>query len=158
MVRGKTLTGFRADRRSEYFAPLITFPGSQIWCAELGTFQTGEALFLLYRTMIIYPPAFSLYLFIWLLKFVHGKIISFFRHVMHSLCITVEWEHRSFVKPHVWINPEYPQQHPASPGDTRLQRTPFKTPLNGQTHKRHHCAELAISHQHFRVNWLIWCF
>ena len=42
---GESSQDSQSDRHDEYFAPLITFLGTQTWYNELGTFQRGVALF-----------------------------------------------------------------------------------------------------------------
>lgn len=87
MVHGRRLSGFRVDRYNEYFAPWITFLGTQTWYTELGTFHRGVALFFFYyarQWQYTHPPSL-LYSFTKLLLFVQGKLISFLRFMVLSL-------------------------------------------------------------------------
>lgn len=117
--------------------------------------------FLLYKTMTIYPLAFSSLFVHKTAKVCSGKT-HFIPQIHDALIIyhgTLQWQDTSFMKPCIRINPAYPQWHLAllrAHLTTKYLR-PFKTPLNVQTHKRHHCTKWAISHSHLRVNWLIWC-
>ena len=161
MVHGRRLSGFRVDRYDEYFTPLITFLGTQTWYTELGTFHRGVALFLLLlcKTMTIYPPAFSS-LFIHKTANVCSGKTHFIPQIHGALIIyhgTLQWQDTSFAKPCLRINPAYPQRHLVLLRGhlTTKYLRPFKTPLNVQTHKRHHCTKRAISHSHLGVNWLI---
>jgi len=81
--------------------------------------------FLLYKTMTIYPLAFSSLFVHKTAKVCSGKT-HFIPQIHDALIIyhgTLQWQDTSFMKPCIRINPAYPQWHLALLGHTWPQST-----------------------------------